>query len=140
MLGSLTLRTCEAIDGGVNRCEYQKSFPCSRSRVGEAIRSRGIARENVGPGHKTKFLGCARFHANGGSRDVALWRQHAVFGIGGAGWDAIYFGLRNRVAFARDSVERAGGRAKSGNAHSGDALSLGSYSGNPVFHAALRGE
>jgi len=140
LLGSLTLRPCEAIDGSVNHCEYRMSFLSSRYCGGEAIRSRGIARENVGPSHQIEFLGCARLHANGGSRDVALWREHALSGIGGAGRNAIYFGLRDWFAIAGNAVECAVGRAKSGNAHFSDALSLGSYSGNSIFYAALCGK
>ena len=44
LLGSLTLRRWEAIDDGVNRCEYRKSFPGSRNVGWEAILSRGSAR------------------------------------------------------------------------------------------------
>src|SRR5215475_170737 len=139
LLGDLTLRTCEAIDGTCKRCEYQMSFPVHAMLAREETHSRGIAQENVGPGQQTEFLGCARLHANGGSGDVAVWRKHAMPGAGCTGWNAIHSGLRNRIAIAGHALEFAGGGAESGNAHSGDALSLGSHSGDPVFYAALCG-
>lgn len=116
------------------------SFPAHAILAREGVHSRGIAQENVGPGQQIEFLGCARLHANGGSGDLALWRKHAVPGTRGAGRDTIYFGLRNGFAVAGIAVEFAGSGEKSGNAHSRDALSLGSHSGNSVFYAAVRGE
>jgi len=140
LLGSLTLRVREAIDGGVNHCEYRMSVRGSRYTNGQASRSRGIARRQVSPGQQIKFLGCARLHADGGSGNLALWRKHPVSGAGGTGWDAIYSGLRDRVAVAWNAVERSDCGTKSRNSHSRDTLSLGSYSRYSVFHAALCGE
>ncbi len=116
------------------------SFPTQAVLAREGVHSRGIAQENVGPGQQIEFLGCARLHANGGSGDVALWRKHAVSGTCGAGRDAIYFGLRNGTAVSGIAMEFAGGGKKSGDAHPGDALPLGSHSGNSVFYAALCGK
>ena len=113
------------------------SFPRRAMLAREETHSRGIAQENVGPGQQTEFLGCARLHANGGSGDVAVWRKHAVFGIDSAGWNAIHSGLRNGTAFVGLALEFADGGAESRNAHFGNALPLGSHSGNSVFHAAI---
>src|SRR5579859_1395328 len=140
LLGSLTLSTCEAIDGGGNGCEYRRSFRGSHCKDGEANHSRGVARRHVGPSKQIKFLGCARLHADGGSGNVALWRKHAVPRTGGAGRNAIYSGLRNGTAIARVAMERTGRGPKSRDAHSGDALSLGSHSRDSVFYAAVRGK
>src|SRR5579859_4141823 len=140
LLGSLTLRACEAIDATRKHCEYQLSFPKHAKLAREETYSRGIAQENVGPGQQTEFLGCARLHANGGSGDVAVWRKHAVPGTCCAGRNAIHSGLRNGVAVTGFAVEFAGCGTESRNSHSRHALSLGSHSGNSVFHAALCGK
>src|SRR5215470_20051543 len=139
LLGSLTLRACEAIDATCDHCEYQMSFPTHAMLAREETHSRGIAQENVGSGQQIEFLGCGRLHADGGSGDVEVWWKHAVSGTRCAGRNAIHSGLRNGIAVARLALECAGGGAKPGNAHFGDALSLGSHSGDPVFHAALCG-
>ena len=47
-----------------------------------------------------ELLGCARLHANRGSRDVALRRKHALSRTDRARWHAIYSRLRHRAAHA----------------------------------------
>src|SRR5262249_37823121 len=125
MLGTLTLRACEAIDAIRDHCEYQKSFPAHAIPVRGKLRSRGIAQENVGPRQQIEFLGCARLHANRGPGDVALWWKHAVPRTRRSGRHAIHPGLRNRTAFAWLAMEFAGSGSKSGNTHPRHALSLG---------------
>lgn len=140
LLGTLTLKDSEAIDAASKHCEYRISFPGHAIGRGKGRLSRGITQENVGPGQQTKFLGCARLHANRGSGDLALWRKHALPGACGARRYAIHSGLRNGITLSRFKMERSTQRAKSRNAHSRHALSLGSYTRNSVLHAAVRGK
>lgn len=140
LLGTLTLCSCEAIDATRNHCEYQKSFPGHAMGRDKGRLSRGVAQENVGPGQQIEFLGCARLDAYSRSGDVAIWREHAVFRTCRPGRNTIYPGLWDRFAIAGIALERATFWTKSGNPHPRNALSLGSYPGNSVLHAALCGK
>src|SRR5882762_2832683 len=72
LLGSLTLRACEAIDGSVNRCEYRKSFPGSRNLGWEAILSKGQCSGKMSvPVTKLSFWGV---RGSTPTVDPATWR------------------------------------------------------------------
>lgn len=73
---------------GVEQSEKTEAFP------------RWNNRGNDGSHSQIELLGRARFHANGGSCHLEIWRKYALPGIYRAGWDAIYFGLRDGVTNA----------------------------------------
>src|SRR5258708_5247718 len=107
----------------------------ARSRV-----SRHRAETDEQPDRQIELLGSSRLDADRRSGHVALWRQHALPGICGAGWHEVHFGLRHRAAGAGKSL----GSGRDGNfvnySYFSDSLSLGSYSGAAVLRASLRPE
>src|SRR5260370_42614873 len=71
---------------------------------------------------------------------MALRWQYALSGTDCDGRKAIHTGLRHGAAHAGEPVGGAERRKSGGDAHPSLSLSLGSYSGDSVFFAAVRGE
>src|SRR5215467_3520774 len=139
LLGSLTPCLPEWIDALANGCDDETSFPL-RVLVGWSIALGIYSQGYVGSDNKIEFLGRARIHADRGSCDVAIRRQHALPGAGGTGRHAIHPGLRHGTAHAGQPLERSQRCEKPGNAHPYYSLSLGPYSRSPIFRAAVCGE
>src|SRR5213080_2134060 len=106
LLGTLTPCPPEWIDGLTNHChdERQASYP-ARVGAGRAIPEGIFDCGYGGSGNKTEFLGRARVHTDGGPCDMAIRRQYALPGAGGAGRHAIHPGLWDGTAHAGQSEE-----------------------------------
>src|SRR5882724_1276796 len=95
---------------------------------------------NDGSHSKIELLGRARIHADGGPGDVALRRKHALPGADCAGRHAIHLGLWDGVANAGEPLGGTKRREESRDTYFRDALPLGSYPGDSIFLAAVRGK
>src|SRR5215467_11687821 len=113
------------------------SFPYARVGAARAVPLGICDRGYGGSDYKSEFLGRARIHTDGGSGDVALWRQHALPGTRGAGWHANHSGLWDGAAHAGQPLDGSQRRKKPGDTYPDYALPLGSHSGGAVFRAAV---
>src|SRR5438132_4311970 len=131
----MTLRQRELIDGPSIGCDHEIGFAfCALAWNEPAYRGFSFS-ANDGSHRQIEFLGRARVYADSRPGDVALRRQHALPGADCAGRHANHSGLRHGAAHAGEPMGRAERRKNPGDAHPGDALSLGPHPGNSFFFA-----